>query len=62
MQQSTPDLTTDLAPSEFPRQLDIAQVSIYGMSILSAGLFLFLSLVNLLHPKPLHFRLQIILI
>lgn len=52
MQHSTPDSTTDLVPSEFPRQLDIAQVSIYGLSFLSAGLFLFLPLVNLLHPSP----------
>ncbi|WP_293122186.1 hypothetical protein [Microcoleus sp. bin38.metabat.b11b12b14.051] len=52
MQHSTPDSTTDLVPSEFPRQLDIAQVTIYGLSFLSAGLFLFLPLVNLLHPSP----------
>ncbi|MEG5112098.1 hypothetical protein QUB60_05245 [Microcoleus sp. A2-C5] len=42
VQHSTPDSTTDLVPSEFPRQLDIAQVSVYGLSFLSAGLFLFL--------------------
>ena len=52
MQHSTPDSTTDLVPSEFPKQLDIAQVSVYGLSFLSAGLFLFLPLVNLLHPSP----------
>ncbi|MEG4283397.1 hypothetical protein QUB68_09735 [Microcoleus sp. A006_D1] len=52
MQHSTPDSTTDLVPSEFPKQLDIAQVTIYGLSFLSAGLFLFLPLVNLLHPSP----------
>lgn len=52
MQHSTPDSTSDLIPSEFPRQLDIAQVSVYGLSFLSAGLFLFLPLVNLLHPSP----------
>lgn len=52
MQHSTPDSTTDLIPSEFPKQLDIAQVTIYGLSFLSAGLFLFLPLVNLLHPSP----------
>ncbi|MEG4529654.1 hypothetical protein [Microcoleus sp. D2_18a_D3] len=50
--RSTQDSTTDLVPSESPRQLDIAQVSIYGLSFLSAGLFLFLPLVNLLHPIP----------
>jgi len=52
VQRSTQDSTTDLVTSEFPRQLDIAQVSIYGLSFLSAGLFLFLPLVNLLHPSP----------
>ncbi|WP_341739168.1 hypothetical protein [Microcoleus sp. CAWBG640] len=52
VQHSKQDSTTDLATSEFPRQLDIAQVSIYGLSFLSAGLFLFLPLVNLLHPSP----------
>jgi hypothetical protein len=38
--------------SEFPRQLDIATASVYGLAILSGGLFLFLPLVNLLHPSP----------
>jgi hypothetical protein len=38
--------------SEFPKQLDIAKVSVYGLSILSAGMFLFLPLFNLLHPSP----------
>jgi hypothetical protein len=38
--------------SELPKQLDIAQVSIYGLSILSAGMFLFLPFFNLLHPDP----------
>ncbi|MEG4106545.1 hypothetical protein [Microcoleus sp. S13_C5] len=51
VQHSTPDSTTNLVTSEFPRQLDIAQVSIYGLSFLSAGMFLFLPLVNLLHPS-----------
>ena len=37
---------------EFPKQLDIAQVCIYGLSILSAGVFLFLPFFNLLHPSP----------
>ena len=36
----------------FPKQLDIAQVCVYGLSILSAGMFLFLPFVNLLHPSP----------
>ena len=38
--------------SSFPKSLDIAKVSVYGLSILSAGLFLFLPFVNLLHPSP----------
>jgi hypothetical protein len=38
--------------ADFPRPLDIATVSTYGLAILSAGLFLFLPLVNLLHPSP----------
>jgi hypothetical protein len=37
---------------EFPKQLDIAQVTVYGLSILSAGLFLLLPFVNLLHTSP----------
>ncbi|MFM7440568.1 MAG: hypothetical protein ACKO2V_18555 [Snowella sp.] len=39
-------------PQPFPRSLDIATVSIYGLAILSGILFLFLPLVNLLHPSP----------
>ncbi|NER49027.1 MAG: hypothetical protein F6J92_20470, partial [Symploca sp. SIO1A3] len=38
--------------TNFPRQLDIATICVYGLSILSAGLFLFLPLVNLLSPSP----------
>jgi hypothetical protein len=52
VQHSTQDSATDLVPSEFPKQLDIAQVSVCGLSFLSAGLFLFLPLVNLRHPSP----------
>lgn len=37
---------------EFPKQLDLAQVCVYGLSILSAGVFLFLPFFNLLHPSP----------
>jgi hypothetical protein len=37
---------------DFPKQLDAAQVAVYGLSILSAGLFLLLPFVNLLHPSP----------
>lgn len=29
----------DIASREFPRQLDIAQVSVYSLSILSAAMF-----------------------
>jgi hypothetical protein len=39
------------AHPQFPKSLDIAQVSIYGLSLLSIGLFLFLPFVNLLHPS-----------
>jgi hypothetical protein len=45
-------ISEDRISSEFPRQLDIATVSVYGLAVLSAGLFLFLPLVNLLHPSP----------
>ena len=37
---------------EFPRSLDIATIMVYGLAILSGGLFLFLPLVNLIHPSP----------
>lgn len=43
---------SDSAATDFPKQLDIAKVAVYGLSILSAGLFLFLPFVNLLHPSP----------
>jgi hypothetical protein len=43
---------TSAAGQDFPRQLDIATVSVYGLAMLSAGMFLFLPLVNLLHPSP----------
>ncbi|PAX60488.1 hypothetical protein CK510_01635 [Brunnivagina elsteri CCALA 953] len=43
---------TDSSSSTFPRQLDIAKISVYGLSILSAALFLFLPFFNLLHPSP----------
>jgi len=39
-------------PLELPKQLDLAQVCIYGLSILSAGIFLFMPLFNLLNPSP----------
>lgn len=45
-------LESQSIPSQFPKTLDIATVSVYGLAILSAGLFLFLPFVNLLHPSP----------
>ena len=44
---STPDTSREL-----PRQLDLAQVCIYGLSLLSAGIFLFMPFFNLLNPSP----------
>jgi hypothetical protein len=41
-----------IAEEDFPRQLDIATVSVYGLAILSAGMFMFLPFVNLIHPSP----------
>jgi hypothetical protein len=41
-----------LSTAAFPKRLDIAQVSVYGLSILSAGLFLLFPFVNLFHPSP----------
>jgi hypothetical protein len=43
---------SEIKAYDFPRQLDAAQVAVYGLSILSAGLFLLLPFVNLLHPSP----------
>ena len=47
MVRSTPSESSNL-----PRQIDIAAVCVYGLSILSVGLFLFLPLANLLSPSP----------
>ncbi|WP_019499700.1 hypothetical protein [Pseudanabaena sp. PCC 6802] len=44
--------SSEIQTYDFPRQLDAAQVAVYGLSILSAGLFLLLPFVNLLHPSP----------
>jgi hypothetical protein len=44
--------TTVISIKELPKSTDLAQVCIYGLSFLSAGLFLFLPFVNLLHPSP----------
>ncbi|MBW4510511.1 MAG: hypothetical protein KME64_28945 [Scytonematopsis contorta HA4267-MV1] len=43
---------TNRTVAEFPKQLDIAKVSVYGLSILSAAMFLFLPFFNLLHTSP----------
>ena len=50
MKELTP--TTNTPVKELPRSADLVQVSIYGLSFLSAGLFIFLPFVNLLHPSP----------
>jgi hypothetical protein len=50
--QVTDSELNPIADTNFPRQLDIATVSVYGLAILSAGMFMFLPLVNLLHPSP----------
>jgi hypothetical protein len=52
MQQSDLEIAGSPAEPEFPRSLDIATVSVYGLAILSTGLFLFLPFVNLLHHSP----------
>jgi hypothetical protein len=46
------DLRSEEPIADFPRTHDIATVSVYGLAILSAGLFLFLPLINLVHPSP----------
>jgi hypothetical protein len=43
---------TDSSSEAFPKQIDIAKVSVYALSILSGGLFLFLPFFNILHPSP----------
>jgi hypothetical protein len=45
-------LASESTRSQFPKTLDIATVSVYGLALLSAGLFLFLPFINLLHPSP----------
>ncbi|MFM2304526.1 MAG: hypothetical protein RLZZ135_1938 [Cyanobacteriota bacterium] len=51
MKELTPNTSTPPV-RELPKSADLAQVCIYGLSFLSAGLFLFLPFVNLLHPSP----------
>lgn len=46
------NLTHNESQTKFPRQTDIATICIYGLSLLSASLFLFIPVVNLLNPSP----------
>jgi hypothetical protein len=48
--KDNPELHSEL--DSFPKRLDISQVSMYGLSFLSAGMFLFLPFFNLLHTNP----------
>lgn len=50
--KSNLDLESEVNQYGYPKQLDIAQVSIYALSILSVGMFLMLPFTNLLHPSP----------
>ena len=43
---------SDSQPSSLPRLMDMATTCIYGLSFLSAGLFLLFPLANLLSPSP----------
>ena len=52
VQRSTQDSTTDLVPSEFPRQLDIAQVSVALMAIMFFAMGGMVSGLALLKFKP----------
>lgn len=42
----------NLDENELPKPFDIARISIYGLSLMSVGIFFFLPLINLLHPSP----------
>ena len=50
MKDESPTIITPV--KGLPKSADLAQVCIYGLSFLSANLFLFLPFVNLLHPSP----------
>jgi hypothetical protein len=52
LEVNPPPSETSSSSSQFPKSLDIATVSVYGLAILSVALFLFLPLINLLHPSP----------
>ena len=51
-EQSHQESSENSEPNDFPKRLDIAQIAIYGLSILSLGIFMFLPFVNWLHPNP----------
>lgn len=42
----------DLKPVTFPKTKDIATICVYALGLLSAGLFLFLPVANILSPSP----------
>ncbi|MEJ1935680.1 hypothetical protein WDZ92_36270, partial [Nostoc sp. NIES-2111] len=46
------DSQLDSSSADFPKQPDIAKVAVYGLSILSTGMFMSLPFFNLLHPSP----------
>lgn len=52
MTVTAPESSKTTTSSSLPQPIDIATVCVYGLSVLSAGLFLFLPLVNLLSPSP----------
>ena len=53
MQSTNSDIHQPAAEiNEFPHQLDIATVGVYGLAMLLAGMFMFLPPVNLIHPSP----------
>ncbi|NJM46161.1 MAG: hypothetical protein HC860_08245 [Alkalinema sp. RU_4_3] len=52
MQNTDLKIVPETQTETFPKNLDIATVMVYGLAILSGGVFLFLPLVNLIHPSP----------
>ncbi len=52
MQSIESKSVTESTTETFPKNLDIATIMVYGLAILSGGIFLFLPLVNLIHPSP----------
>lgn len=45
---------SQLPEPQLPLQADIARICVYGLSLLTAATFIFLPLVNFLHPSPWH--------